>query len=430
MEEEKLEIAITHEEIHLAKNRKIFKRAIFFFIIILLIGGSFYFGYHQGQKSSAQSDIKAPLEQTFVQNKLPTNNINVDFSLFWKVWDLVKEKHVDKDKLDAQQMVYGAINGMLHATGDPYSTFFSPEDSKSFSQEISGSFEGIGAEMGIKDDVLTIIAPLDGSPSQKAGLLAGDKVLKIDGKSTSDITTDQAVDLIRGKKGTSVTLTILHSGDQVTKDISITRDTIEVKSVTVDFKDNNIAYVKISQFSDNTDTEFNDVVNQIISHSSKGIIIDLRNNPGGLLDKAVAIASTMIPVDKVVVMEEDSDGNRDSIKTTGGDRLSSIPIVVLINQGSASASEILAGALHDDQGVTLVGKTSFGKGSVQELMDLPGGSSVKITVAKWLTPNGDYIMEKGITPDIPVDITQDDYNNNRDPQLDKAMDVIKQKMGQ
>jgi carboxyl-terminal processing protease len=242
------------------------------------------------------------------------------------------------------------------------------------------------------------------------------------------MTIDQAVNMIHGQKGTTVTLNILHSGDQVAKDITITRDTIEVKSVTVDFKDNNIAYVKIAQFSDNTDKEFNDVVNQITAHGSKGIILDLRNNPGGLLDKAVAIASTMIPADKVVVMEEDSTGSRDSIKTTGGDRLSSIPMVVLINEGSASASEILAGALKDDQGITLIGTKSFGKGSVQELMDLPGGSSVKITVAKWLTPNGDYIMDKGITPDISVDMTQDDYNNNRDPQLDKAMEIIQDKI--
>jgi carboxyl-terminal processing protease len=345
--------------------------------------------------------------------------------LFWKVWDLLKEKYVNKNSIDAQKMVYGAIQGMLNATGDHYTTFFDPTATKSFSQDLEGSFEGIGAELGIKDDILTVIAPLDGSPSAKAGLRAGDKIIKIDGKSTSDVTIDAAVDLIRGKKGTTVTLTVLHAGDQETKDITITRDTINVKSVTLEIKPDNIAYVKISKFGDTTSTEFDAAVNQIVAKGAKGIVLDLRNNPGGYLEKAVDIASRLIPKGKVVVMEEDNTGKRDSLYTTGGDKLSNLPIVVLINEGSASASEILAGALRDDRQIQLIGKKSFGKGSVQELINLPQNTSVKITVAKWLTPNGDYIMEKGINPDTEVDLSLDDFNNNRDPQLDKAMSIMK-----
>jgi len=316
----------------------------------------------------------------------------------------------------------------LRATDDPYSYFFDPRESKSFSQDIEGSFEGIGAELGIKDNILTVVAPLEGSPAQKAGLMAGDKILKIGGKVSSDMAIDEAVDAVRGKKGTEVNLTILRAGEQETREISIIRDVIEIKSVKFEFRENDIAYLKIIKFGENTSKEFNDAVNQIISRKSKGIILDLRNNPGGLLDEAIKVAGKMLPKESVVVFEENSEGEKESLKTAGGDKLSGVPTVVLINEGSASASEILAGALHDDQDITLIGKKSFGKGTVQELIKLSGNSSVKITVAKWLTPKGDYIMEKGISPDIEVDLNTDDYNNNRDPQLDKAMEVIKEKM--
>lgn len=413
--------------INLEDNRKLFKKYLHFFLIILLVVGSFYLGVARGQGNS-QGNKGVSLLQAVLKNESPSNQEDVDFSLFWKVWDLIKEKHVDRQKLDAQKMVYGAISGMLKATSDPYSSFFNPEESKAFSEDIGGSFEGIGAELGIKEGILTVIAPLDNSPAEKAGLRAGDKILSIDGKPSSDLTIDEAVSLIHGKKGTNVTLTVVSEGAEEARDITITRDTIEVKTVKLEFKDSSIAYLKISKFGENTDKEFNDAASQIISQNSKGIIIDLRNDPGGLLDQAVTVASRMIPKGKVVVMEEDSSGKRDKLYTQGGDKLSSIPTVVLINEGSASASEILAGALKNDQNITLIGKKSFGKGSVQQLMDLPGGSSVKITVAKWLTPNGDYIMEKGINPDIEVDLTIDDYNNNRDPQLDKAIEAIKEKI--
>jgi carboxyl-terminal processing protease len=423
-------IGAADEENNLKKNRKLFNKILFLFIIIFLLSGSHYWGYKRAEKkySGVEAEKIIPINQAYIDNKLPGAENRVDFSLFWKVWDLVRQKHVNKNSLDAQKMVYGAINGMLKATGDPYSYFFSPEESRSFSQDIEGSFEGIGAELGMKDNILTVIAPLEGSPAQKAGLMAGDKILKIDGKISADMSIDEAVNMVRGRKGTSVKLTILRTGEQETREITITRDVIEVKSVKLEFKNDNIAYIKLIKFGENTDREFNDVTNQIISKNAKGIILDLRNDPGGLLDKAVKIASKMIVKGKVVVTEEDSSGNKDNLRTVGGDKLSNIPTVVLINEGSASASEILAGALHDDQNITLIGKKSFGKGSVQELIKLSGNSSVKITVAKWLTPKGDYIMEKGISPDIEVDLTSDDYQNNRDPQLDKAMEIIKEKI--
>lgn len=413
------------ERVNLEKNRQLFKKYLAFFAIVFVIIGSFYFGFKKGRGSAEKKPEAIPLSSSIVTDKLPGEGQKVDFSLFWKVWDLLKEKHIDKNKLDAQKLVYGAISGMLKATGDPYTNFFDPEQSQAFSEDIEGSFEGIGAELGVKDQLLTVVAPLDGSPAQASGLRAGDKILKVDDKVAADMAIDEAVDLIRGPKGTQVKLTILHEGDQDTKDVVITRDTIEIKSVKLKMKNDGIAYVQLTKFSDNTEKEFDAAVDQIVAGGAKGIVLDLRNNPGGLLDKAVAVASRMIPNGKVVVTEEDSTGKKESLHTAGGDKLSSIPTVVLINEGSASASEILSGALKDDQGITLIGKKSFGKGCVQQLIDLPGGSSVKITVANWLTPNGNYIQDKGITPDIEVDMTADDYNNGRDPQLDRAMEEIK-----
>ena len=408
-------------------NKSIFKKYIVLIVLAFLLFGSFQWGYTQGKNSTTSSGQIYPITNTSIQNKLPQGeDRNIDFSLFWKVWDLLKEKYVNKNSLDTQTLIYGAIKGMLKATGDPYSNFFNPKETQDFAQEISGNFDGIGAELGIKDDILTVIAPLDNSPAQKAGLLAGDKILKIEDKSTSDMTIDQAVDLVRGEKGTTVKLTIFHKGAQETKDISIVRDTIQVKSVKLDFKDNNVAYLKINKFSEDTSKEFDLAMNTIISKNSKGIILDLRNNPGGFLDQSVDVASRLIPRGKPVVIEEDSTGKKDTLNTAGGDKLSNLPMVILINEGSASASEILAGALKDDRNITLIGKKSFGKGSVQELISLPQGSSAKITVAKWLTPNGDYIMEKGISPDIDIDLTLDDFNNSRDPQLDKAAEVMQQ----
>jgi carboxyl-terminal processing protease len=425
-EEQTAQIENTNQIKMEEKNHKLFKRYFVFFVVLFLLVGSFWIGYTNGRKSGEAVNQSYPINSTVVTNKISTDVKEVDFSLFWKVWDLLKEKYVNHDALDAQKLVYGAIRGMLNATGDPYTTFFDPEETKAFSQDLGGSFEGIGAELGMKDNILTVIAPLDGSPAQKAGLLAGDKIGKIDDKSTADMSIDQAVDLIHGKKGTPVKLTVLHKGAQETAEITIIRDTIDVKSVKVEFKDNNIAYLKINQFGEKTSKEFDAAMTQIIAKGSKGIVLDLRNNPGGFLTSSVEIASRLIPKGKVVVTEEDSTGKKDNLYTTGGDKLSGIPIVVLINEGSASASEILSGALRDDEGVQLIGKKSFGKGSVQELMSLPNNSSVKITVAKWLTPNGDYIMEKGINPDIDVDLSLDDFKNNKDPQLDKAMETIKE----
>jgi carboxyl-terminal processing protease len=325
-------------------------------------------------------------------------------------------------------MLYGAIQGMLSSTGDPYTSFFDPSQTKEFSEDLSGSFEGIGAEMGIKQNVLTVIAPLSGSPSEKAGVRSGDKVLKIDGAETLNMTLEEAVSKIRGKKNTTVTLTIVRNGDEGMKDIQIVRDMIEVKSVKTDTFVSNIAYIQVSRFGEDTAIAFEKAVRSASAGSAKGIILDLRNNPGGYLDVAVQMAGRMLPKGETVLIEEDHNGKQKKDYASGIDLASHIPTVILINEGSASASEIVAGALRDNRdNVTLIGKKSFGKGSVQEFIPLPQKSAVKITVAKWLTPKGRQINNEGIIPDIDVDLSRDDYENDRDPQLDKAKEFLLKK---
>jgi carboxyl-terminal processing protease len=352
----------------------------------------------------------------------------VDFSVFWDAWNELDKSYIDKENLKVQERVYGAIEGMVGATGDPYTNFMTPEETKDFNTDMEGSFEGIGAEIGVREDILTIIAPISGMPAEKAGLKAGDKVIEIDEESAVDLSVDEAVKKIRGPKGSKVTLTILREGESETQDIEITRDEIDLKSVRYEKKGGGIAYIQIASFSEDTSSEFNKEITKLIADNSKGIILDLRNNPGGYLNIAVRMASKFIPRGELVVQERKSNGKVDQFKALGGANLEELPVVVLINEGSASASEILAGALRDQKGSLLIGEKSFGKGSVQQLKKLKDGSSLKVTIAEWLTPNGDSINEEGLKPDIKVEITQENIENQEDVQMNKALEEIKKKI--
>ncbi len=411
-------------------NRRLFNKVVLTGFVIIIAAVSFWLGFFQGKKYSGEAGKEPiPLNKAIIVNEENKKDV-LDFSLFWKAWDLLKEKYVDSSKLDSQKLLYGAIKGVMQAAGDPYTIYLDPDENKQFNDDITGSFEGIGAEMGIKGGILTIIAPLNGSPAEKAGLRAGDKIIKINGENSAEMSLDEAVNKIRGQKETEAKLTIFRNGNVEAREITVKRDIINVKSVEAEFKNNGIAYVKISRFSEDTSREFNSAANQIISQKSKGVIIDLRNDPGGYLDASIKIASKMIVKGKVVVIEESGDKSQKKIFAEGGDILSGLPAVVIINEGSASASEILAGALANNRdNVTLIGKKSFGKGSVQELIELPQNTAAKITVARWLTPNGEQINEKGINPDIEINLTEEDYNNDRDPQLDKAVEILKEKIG-
>lgn len=407
-------------------GHRLFKRAFLFLFGLFFIFGIYWLGYERGGggNSSGERAVLAP-DDAIITNKQSADN-TIDFSLFWKVWEILKNRYVAKSELDARQLFYGAIDGMLAATGDPYTTFLSPEESREFSEDMSGTFEGIGAEMGMKDDIITVIAPIEGMPAEQAGLLAGDKIIKIDDVLSSTYSLDQAVKQIRGAKGTVVKLTIFREGEEETRDFSITRGLIFVKSVRLEWKDDGIAYIRVSRFGDDTEREFQSSIKEIVVKKPKGLILDMRNNPGGFLETAVLMAGAMLPAGKVVVIEEDGKGKRKEDKARGNNELGTLPTVVLINQGSASASEILAGALRDHRSdVVLVGKKSFGKGSVQELVSLDQDTAVKITIARWLTPAGEQIHNVGIVPDVEVGITSDDIKEKRDPQLDTAVEEVK-----
>lgn len=397
-------------------------------LVALVIFGAYFLGFERGKgadSSESASAFSLPVSTLLSSH---SSERHPDLGLFWKAWDLLHDRFVDRAGLDSTSLLYGAIKGMLAATDDPYTTFFDPEENKAFSEDISGSFQGIGAEIGIKNKILTIVAPLDDTPAARAGLRSGDKVLKINDEETGEMSIDEARNKMRGQKGTEVTLTIFREGEQTTRDIVIRRDTINVKSVKVSWRDD-VAVVKINQFGEDTVAEFKKAAQEIRARKARGLILDLRDNPGGLLDGAVSIASLMIPKGKPVVLEEDSEKNRETISTFGGDVLSFLPTVVLINEGSASASEILAAALRENRDtLTLVGKKSFGKGSVQELVAVSKDTALKVTVARWLTPSGKQINKEGISPDIEIDRSNEDYEADRDPQMDKAVGVIREKI--
>jgi carboxyl-terminal processing protease len=316
---------------------------------------------------------------------------------------------------------------MVKSLDDPYTVFLKPEDSKRFIEDVKGSFEGIGVEIDIRNGQLQVVAPLEGTPGQRAGLKPGDIITKINGTSTADMSIEEAVNLIRGPKGTDVALTIFRDEWKEAREIKITRETIEVPSLKWEIKDNNVAYLKLYQFSENAAFDFQNTAIEIINSDAQKMILDLRGNPGGYLEVAQDIAGWFLKRGEVVVIEDfGQDKEQKLYKAQGNALLLPYPIVVLINKGSASAAEILAGCLRDDRDIKLIGETSFGKGSVQELEKLKGGSSLKITIAKWLTPKGELITGKGLEPDIKVEMTEEDYKTDKDPQLDRALEIIKE----
>ncbi|MEK7203611.1 MAG: S41 family peptidase [Patescibacteria group bacterium] len=352
----------------------------------------------------------------------------VDFGLFWDAWNLIHEKYVGRSELDTQEMVFGAIEGMVKSIGDPFTVFLKEEQSKRLQEDISGEFAGVGIEIGLRDDILMVIAPLKDTPADRAGVLAGDKIIKIDGESTAGITLEEAVSKIRGRRGTEVVLTISRKkdGKEETSDFSIIRDKIKIPTVKWEVKELDIGYIQLFSFNQIAKGEFDKALVELKKQGAdKKLILDLRNNPGGLLDLAIDISSYFLEPGQVVVIEDFGNGQKDELKTRSNGRLKNAKIVILINKGSASASEIVAGALHDNRGVKLIGEKTFGKGSVQQVEELRFKTALKITVAKWLTPKGRSITDEGIEPDIKVERKEEDIKEGRDPQLDKAIEVIR-----
>ncbi|MCX6792613.1 MAG: S41 family peptidase [Candidatus Falkowbacteria bacterium] len=403
-------------------TKKSTKQVVFYsLLVIVALAGSFFAGFYFAGKNNVSTSFN--ILEGKVLNKDQVSN-DVDFKMFWEVWNTIKRDYVDRDNLSEKKLFYGALQGLVASTKDPYSVFMNPEEAKSFEEDLSGTFEGIGAEIGFRNEILTIIAPIEGMPAVKAGILAGDKIYAIDGKTAAGMSVEDAVKKIRGPKGTKVTITVVRAKVDKPIDFSIVRDTVVVKSVTTSFNEKNkIFTVRISSFNNDSEDLFNQAVQEAVIKKPKGIIFDLRNNPGGYLETAVSVASEWVKEGPIVI-EQFGDGKKVEHTAKGNPRLAGIPTVVLVNEGSASASEIVAGALKDDGLAKLVGQKTFGKGSVQVLRQLEDGSVVKITTAKWLTPKGTYINEQGIEPDTKVEISAEDREKNRDPQLDQALKIL------
>lgn len=407
-------------------NKKFtFKGFQLLLIVLICILAGYFFGTREVQlKWQNYHPIVS------IQPQVPPTMQTADFSMMFQILNQVNQIYYDKSKINAQQMVYGAISGMLATLNDPYTAFFPPQANSAFKTQMAGQFSGIGAELGLKNNKLIVVAPLDGSPAQKAGIRAGDYIEGVDGKSTTGWDTNTAVNNIRGPKGSQVVLTVVHEGQNKSVNIKITRNDIKIDSVVgwvkqVNCSGNNtcsaakadctscstVGYIRITQFGDRTDAEWQAQVNKMVDSfkkdkNVKGVILDLRDNPGGYLQDAVFIAGEFLPQGDVVVQQQDGNGQITQLKVDRQGKLLNQPLVILVDRGSASASEITSGALRDDKHALLVGDRTFGKGIVQQAIDLENGASVHITVAKWLTPNGTWVGNgkdgEGLKPDVEV----------------------------
>lgn len=382
-------------------------------------------GYTLGQTDATGANI-AELKTSF--QKTQPKKIDVDFSLFWEVWQLLSEKYVDRTKLNVQKMYYGAIKGMVAALDDPYTVFLTPEENKMSKDDLGGKFEGIGAQLGLKNGQIVVVAPLKNSPAEKAGVKAGDAILEVDGKKTDKWTLFEAVSKIRGKGGTTVALTLLRGGKELT--VEIQRGEINVASVEITYE-RGVAIVKLTRFGDDTqkiwDETVQDVARQYNKGTVKGMVLDLRDNPGGYLEGSVYISSEFLPYGTLVVSQEQLDKKSQKHTVMRNGKLTDIPLVVLVNKGSASAAEIVAGALQDHKRARLIGEKTFGKGSVQEAVDLNKGAGIHITVAKWILPKGTWINSKGVTPEIVIENKEDEQNTltrQTDIQLEKGLEEV------
>lgn len=390
-------------------------------ITILLIVGFFGLGIYIGFNN--HPDIEKAIA---ISNKDNPIKIEADFSSFWKVWNTINEKYPQANKISDKEKVNGAISGLVGSLNDPYSVFFNPDETKTFEDEVSGTFEGIGMEVGIKDRVLTVIAPLKDTPAYKAGIKSGDKIFRIDNTLTSDLSIEQAIKIIRGPKGTSVILTILHDGEKESQEINVVRDIINVPTLDIELRKDGIFIITLYSFPANSADLFRNAIREFNQSGSDKLLLDLRGNPGGYLDAAINVSSWFLPGGKTVAIENYGDNKKQKIYRSLGYNIfdNELKFVILIDGGSASASEIVAGAMQDYGRAKLVGKKSYGKGSVQEVVDITPDTILKITVAKWLTPNGISISEKGLTPDYEVEYTKKDLENKKDPQLDKAVELL------
>jgi len=360
----------------------------------------FFSGFYVGKNNSISSIPRGSI------NSITSNASDADFEPFWKVWNLIDEKYIPASTtkmISNQEKVWGAIGGLVDSYGDPYTTFFPPVENEDFATTIQGEFSGVGMEVGIEDEVLTVVAPLKDTPAQLAGIMSGDKILAINGFITQKMSINEAVNLIKGEKGTEVTLTLYREGEDNPFDIKVTRDTINIPTIDTEIIDD-IFVIALYNFSANSSADFRNALIDYVKSGREKMILDLRGNPGGFLNAAVDIASWFLPAGKVIVTEDFGNGEQKYFRSKGYDIFDGeLEMIVLTDRGSASASEILAGALKEHGIAKIVGSNTFGKGSVQELVPITSDTSLKVTIARWLTPDGTSISDGGLSPNILID---------------------------
>jgi carboxyl-terminal processing protease len=419
-----------HEEIHTAPTRSAITKSVTALLVAIAFAtGTFFSGLHVGtlQALSGQETQQAGLFSLFAGSAgQPTD---VELAEFWKVWELLDEKFAAATStfsLTAEQKVQGAISGLVDTYGDPYTTYMPPTEAASFDEDISGNFSGVGMEVGMRDDVITVIAPLANTPAEKAGIMAGDVIVKIDDTTTEGMGVDEAVRKIRGEEGTPVRFSLYRQGELEIKEITVIRAKIEIPTVATK-KIDDVFVISLYSFNALAEMKMQEALREYTQSGADKLVLDLRGNPGGYLQGAVAIASYFLPAGKVVLRESYGDDRPEDVYRSQGRTLKQFApqeMVVLIDGGSASASEILAGALSQHGYGVLIGTDSFGKGSVQELVNLPSGASLKVTIARWLTPNGTSISNGGLKPEIYVERTPEDRLAGKDPQLDTALQYL------
>ncbi len=392
-----------------------------FILFMIFFAGGFWIGVN-----NEDSDLR------FFSGRTDAYD-SVDLSVFWKTWNLIDDKYMPASstvEISSNDRVYGAVAGMVDSLGDPYTVFMTPKENSTFQESIKGNFSGVGMEVTLEDGIITVVSPLKGTPAEQAGIQMGDRIIEIEGKSTINMSLDEAVGMIRGEVGTEVTLTVLREGESDSIEISIIRDVINIPTVDYEMLENNVFLISLYTFTGNSTNDFENALKEFIKSGSKKLILDLRGNPGGLLDSAIDISSYFLPEGKTVVQEKFRNGDIKVLKTKGRYLFdSNLEMVILVNKGSASASEIVAGALQEHGIATLVGTQTFGKGSVQELVPVNPETSLKVTIARWLTPFGKSISDGGLEPDVLVDELPEDMQeledyNLFDYQLDKALEIF------
>ena len=397
-------------------KKKIVRIGAFVLLGVITAGALFYGGYQKGFSETRLIRIEG------VADIYPGDDTAADFGVFWQAWDMIKERHLRSGTFSAQDMIHGAIKGLAESAGDPHTTFFSPEDAAKFTENIDGKFGGIGAELETRNNQIIVVTPLKGTPAERAGLRPRDTIIKAGGTELAGKTVQDAIRIIRGEPGTQIKLVISREGDAGTRDIQITREMITLPTVEWEWKDGDVAYVRLISFNQNTPFAFYSVVREFIARNPRAMILDLRNNPGGYLEVAVNLAGWFIDRGETVVTERYADGEERVFRSRGNAALKDLPIIVLVNGGTTSAAEIMAGAMRDINGTRLVGERTFGKGTVQTLERLKDDSMLKITVANWVTPGGHIIEGGGLVPDVNIKRVE---NDPKDAQLNKALELLR-----